>query len=607
VARRQETFIGARVRVGLIAMIAADLIFAAADLYLRPEHARALTVVKILHLSLLGASLWWLHHRPSRADAIRVGLLNVCVAFFVSAVSGILSHDATTPPLLCVLVNLGAALWIPWGVAAQALSSFASLAAIGLHASLVPEAAGVLSGYPVFGLAIAVSTSLLLAFELDRWLRRLTREEEERAAAEAELARQREREREESDLAAALLRVSEAMIATVETPALLADLCRLTRELAGSDFTSVVMAGADEAYRIVAHDGLSEEEWAALSVLVAPRAVLAQVLAEMERDGVVEYDPDTYAQRTGVALHRSFGVARHAQAGLRRNGRLVGYLTLNYRTRQEPLTPYERRLLRGLAHVASLALEKSQLIEELERANASKSEFVANMSHELRTPLNVIIGYQDLLLDGAFGALAAEQRQPLERISNSARELLDLINALLDLSRLDATKRVLRLETVSLARLVDASLRELGALMDKPGVEFRSELAPDLPDLSTDPVKVKMILKNLLANAMKFTERGTVELRLARADGGVEIVVHDTGAGIPAGSLEAIFEPFVQVDGPRYGGSGLGLHIVRRLLEELGGRIAVESVEGEGATFRAWLPLAPATDKAALAMAAAAQ
>jgi signal transduction histidine kinase len=281
---------------------------------------------------------------------------------------------------------------------------------------------------------------------------------------------------------------------------------------------------------------------------------------------------------------------------LRRGGDIFGGLSVGYRERTEPFSPQQERIARGLAQLASLALENARLVEELEGANRVKSEFVATMSHELRTPLNSIIGYNELLLDGEFGPVTSNQSDILRRVSRSADELLDLINTTLDMSRLEAGRVLLDLRDVRPATLLAELDNETSALQTRPEVACLWEIAPDLPTLHTDPMKFKVIVKNLLTNALKFTERGTVTLTARPHRQGVEIRVADTGPGIPASALPYIFEAFRQADSSstrRHGGVGLGLYIVRRLLDVLGGDVTVDSVEGRGTTFTLWFPPYP--------------
>lgn len=250
---------------------------------------------------------------------------------------------------------------------------------------------------------------------------------------------------------------------------------------------------------------------------------------------------------------------------------------------------------------AYLATER--LAQELERRNVAllhqrdqlqemsrlKSEFVANISHELRTPLNAIMGYTELIADGVYGPVSEEQTQGLEGISENAVSLLQLINQILDLSKLEAGKMTIALEEVDLVRLV------------RDVVEVSTPLAKDrpytptceLPDgelpVRTDRAKVRQILLNLLSNAIKFTSDGGVEVRLeSDPSGDVRVHVSDTGIGIRPEYLQIIFDEFRQVDGSttrKHGGSGLGLAISKKFAALLGGDILVESSFGRGSRF----------------------
>jgi signal transduction histidine kinase len=229
----------------------------------------------------------------------------------------------------------------------------------------------------------------------------------------------------------------------------------------------------------------------------------------------------------------------------------------------------------------------------LERASNLRSEFVATMSHELRTPLNIILGYVDLLLEHAFGTLAPEQTDALRRMEKSARELLELINATLDLSRLEAGRMTLEVRETHVPDLIHEIDVETRPLQEKPGFNFVCHVPPSLPPLHADPLKLKVVLKNLVVNALKFTDQGSVMIDVYCREGGVEFCVADTGIGMAPEALPIIFEPFRQADGfktRRRGGVGLGLYIVRRLVDMMGGSISVDSELGRGSIFRVWVP-----------------
>jgi signal transduction histidine kinase len=252
-------------------------------------------------------------------------------------------------------------------------------------------------------------------------------------------------------------------------------------------------------------------------------------------------------------------------------------------------------------HEQNRALERAnQQIQEqnrqIQQANRLKSEFLARMSHDLRTPMNAIIGYTRILLRKTQDVLDERQYRNLANIRISADQLLALINDILDLSRIEAGRFEVRLEQVDLRHLA-AECAEAMAPLLRSEVELRQLLEP-VPSLRTDPDRLRRVLTNLLGNAAKFTEQGSITLSVRPADSGVELVVADTGVGIPAEELPYIFDEFRQV--ARKGstaqeGTGLGLAIVKKYVDLLGGRIAVESTVAQGTRFVLRLRDYPAT------------
>jgi signal transduction histidine kinase len=231
---------------------------------------------------------------------------------------------------------------------------------------------------------------------------------------------------------------------------------------------------------------------------------------------------------------------------------------------------------------------------ELEQAHRTKSEFLATVSHELRTPLNVILGYTELLEDGAVGEVTPEQRELLGSIEHYSRLQLDLITNVLDFERLVSGQISTHAQQFELAALVE-DIRRLHGDRRDVRVPLHTDVAAGVPTLETDRVKLLEIVRNLVDNASKFTAKGSITVQgwSGPTPGWITIVVRDTGPGIAAEDLPSIFDEFRQV-GDHYtrrtGGVGLGLAIVKRLVDVLGGRIAVESVVGEGTTFRIELP-----------------
>jgi PAS domain S-box-containing protein len=241
--------------------------------------------------------------------------------------------------------------------------------------------------------------------------------------------------------------------------------------------------------------------------------------------------------------------------------------------------------------------------ETAEAANRAKSQFLANMSHELRTPLNAIIGFSELLDDQAYGELNPRQHKYVTNILSSGRHLLQLINDILDLAKIEAGRLTLDVSEFTIASALEDVQRIVEPLALSKRIAVTVESADDLPPLVADRPKLKQIFYNLVSNAIKFTpEGGKVSVTARAADGGIFISVADTGIGIGSEDLERIFLEFEQVDSSyarHQEGTGLGLALTRRLVELHGGRIWVESVLGHGSTFSFVLPLTPAATRPA--------
>ncbi len=271
----------------------------------------------------------------------------------------------------------------------------------------------------------------------------------------------------------------------------------------------------------------------------------------------------------------------------------LGLLLLGLGEAVARLAKAQQRMARGVAYQGATALENTELLRDLRRASELKSQFAANISHELRTPLHIITGCAELMEAGSFGPVMDEQKNACRIVLDSASQLLRIVDAALEINQMD-----LGASTVSLERVYFQELwQELQVELEtKEGVAVEWEQRQGVEWVVTDVQKLKMILKQLLGNAIEYTEKGVVRATLGIDHGARSFVVEvqDTGAGIAKKDLPEIFDMFTQVDGSltrRHGGLGLGLYLVKRLVEELSGSIDVQSSPGSGSCFTVRLPL----------------
>jgi signal transduction histidine kinase len=240
------------------------------------------------------------------------------------------------------------------------------------------------------------------------------------------------------------------------------------------------------------------------------------------------------------------------------------------------------------------AQQLRRLNAELEQASRAKSDFLANMSHELRTPMNAILGFTEMITDGVYGDVPPQIREPVTDINTCGKQLLRLINDVLDLSKIEAGRMELALDAYSVEDVVNTVKTSLRSLAAEKGLDFVTVVQPDLPLCHGDAKRITQCLVNLAGNALKFTREGRVEIGAEIRDGALLFRVSDTGIGIAASQLGHIFEEFRQVDATitrEFGGTGLGLSITKKFVELHGGRIWVESESGKGSTFFISMPV----------------
>ena len=316
---------------------------------------------------------------------------------------------------------------------------------------------------------------------------------------------------------------------------------------------------------------------------------LQELLEETQRQSEELQTQQEELRVNNEELEQQSRILQESQAQMEVQQTELEQTNANLEAQTKQLEHQREQLLRAQSAMTDKA-------RELALASQYKSEFLANMSHELRTPLNSTLILAKLLADNKPGNLSAEQVKYAQTIYAAGNDLLALINDILDLSKIESGQATVEVEPVNIARALQGLIDPLRPLAQEKGLQLTATVAPDVPAaLETDALKLGQVLKNLLSNALKFTEKGSVALHVSRNPGDtLSFAVKDTGIGIPAHQQELIFEAFRQADGSthrKYGGTGLGLSISRDLAQLLGGTLSVHSEPGAGSVFTLVVPL----------------
>ena len=411
-----------------------------------------------------------------------------------------------------------------------------------------------------------------------------------------------------------LNRISRELNSILDPDYILEEIVRLTGQFFGVE-RAVIFSIEAERVKVV-NEWRASDAIASLLELEASRAEWLYPLDpsyDLEK-GWVFHEPkyDKMPKYPGLLSQLQQGEIRSMlRVSIYIRDRLFGGLSLHAISSHRTFIKEEIQLLQRIADRAAIALYNAQSYERLEQtvkqrtqqleqekiyseaANQAKTDFLNNMSHELRTPLTGILGFSEVLLNGILGKLNEKQYAYIASIVESGKHLLDLINDLLDLSKVEAGKEDLNLQTLAVQDVCDSCLSMVRERARNRGLELRQEIAGDTLTFVADLRRIKQILFNLLSNAIKFTESGSVTLKVDRAEGYIRFCAIDTGIGIAPENIATLFQPFKQIDSGlnrQYEGTGLGLALSRKLAKLHGGDISVESELGKGSCFILWLP-----------------
>jgi PAS domain S-box-containing protein len=384
-----------------------------------------------------------------------------------------------------------------------------------------------------------------------------------------------------------LREMTRALLEQEDLPALLELLCREAMAHCDATGATVVEVVGDRA-TVVAAIGLAapiRDRQFAVAGSLTERAIAACAPVS---SGSYAQDFPAQAEDLGT---RSVGPV--LLAPLVAHGDVLGVLGVSREAQSPVFGAREERWLRAIANHAALAVWKQRLIQDAQEASRAKTEFIATISHEFRTPLAAVAGYEELLADDILGPVTDKQRAALERMRASIQHLSAILEEILTFSRLEAGEEEVKIQRATIQEALMATAAVLEPLAREKGLELAVSVPRSPTEMLTDVTMVRRILVNLGGNAVKFTERGTVELEAVPRGDEVSFHVRDTGIGIAADDLRRLFVPFSQLETGftrRFSGAGLGLFVSQRLAHLLHGRIEVESTPGKGSAFTLLVP-----------------
>jgi signal transduction histidine kinase len=410
-------------------------------------------------------------------------------------------------------------------------------------------------------------------------------------------------QREEAEISTALLEVAGLLNTSLDAEDRLDRLTAITRKLIGCDFAHVVLCDHERGtMRFTAGTDIRGPQLVQEVRQIEFDLRDFAIIEEAGRKGAAERYEGATDDLFPARLWKRWSIRSLLLVPLYLRSEMIGVLAVGSHEDAKRFTSKTKRLLTGIAYQTVTAIENGRLVSNLRAANTLKSEFIGTMSHELRTPLNAIMGYSELLRDGDFGPVSDDQREICAKLLDYSRQLLDLIQATLDVNRMEAGALPVTLAPLRIGTLLDELAAQMPASWAKPSVRVSFAADPDLPEIRSDYAKLKMVVRNLLHNAIKFTDSGTVAVRAYLENDGAALTIEvaDSGVGITPENQAIIFDMFRQVDGSdrrRHDGVGLGLYIVQRLTATLGGTVGVESEVGRGSCFRLRFPLSGVTDE----------